>query len=100
MKILVVLLGGALAMGCMVEAGEGLEGEVVETSSEELKSGGYHGGGSELLLGNNPYGDCLNDCSIQKRKCEESRGPYDDLMYPCDTDYSICKARCDSAFPQ
>jgi hypothetical protein len=101
MKIVAVLLGCALSVGCLVEAGEGElgpEGEVLETSSEELKGGAYYGGGG-LVFGTNPYGDCLTNCSNEKRACEESRGPYDDLMAPCDLYYSMCKADCDRGFP-
>jgi hypothetical protein len=97
MKKMLLILGCFLAFGC---AGESA-GEPVEISAEELKAGVYHGGGG-LVLGNTPYGDCLTDCSHEKDACERANTDrvYDDLMRPCDLEYSFCRADCKRAFPE
>jgi hypothetical protein len=98
-KFAVVLLC-LLGVAC---AGEGQSSEEpVDITSEELKKGAYHGGSGGLLLGNTPYGDCLTECSQAKQSCENenSRRDPDDLMEPCDLNYSFCKGDCQDAFPQ
>lgn len=77
------------------------EEESIGSTEQGLKKGAYSGGTS-LLFGNTPYGDCLTDCSHQKAACERANSDrgHDDLMRPCDLEYSICRADCRSAFPQ
>jgi hypothetical protein len=97
MHKLILVFGCFLAFGCVSESVE----EPIDISAEELKAGAYSGGGG-LVFGNNPYGDCLTDCSHEKEACERSNGDrgHDDLMTPCDLEYSFCKADCRGAFPQ
>lgn len=94
--VLLCLLGVACA-----GQGQSSEDEPVDIAAEELKKGAYHGGGG-LVLGSTPYGDCLTECSQTKQSCENenSRRDPDDLMEPCDLNYSFCKADCQRGFPQ